>query len=144
MKLTIREAPIEELYKLNKQIPEFIDPYPLSEFQARLLGRRWIGLVAEVDKIAVGFKLGYALNTTVFYSWLGGVLPDFRKQGVAKALLCAQEKRAKKLDLKTIKVKSRNKHTNMLHLLIAHDYEIIKIKHYPVSSDNRLWFIKQL
>ena len=30
MKLTIREAPIEELHKLNKQIPEFIDPYPLQ------------------------------------------------------------------------------------------------------------------
>ena len=144
MKLTIREAPIEELHKLNKQIPEFIDPYPLSEFQTRLSGRRWIGLVAEVDKIAVGFKLGYALNTTIFYSWLGGVLPDFRKQGVAKALLCAQEKRVRKLGFKTIKVKSRNKHTNMLRLLLANDYEIIKIKKYPASSDNRLWFIKQL
>ena len=144
MKSTIREAPIEELHKLNKQIPEFIDPYPLSEFQARLSGRRWIGLVAEVDKIAVGFKLGYALNTTVFYSWLGGVLPDFRKQGVAKALVNAQEKRVRKLGFKTIKVKSRNKHTNMLHLLLAHDYEIIKTKQYPKNSENRITFFKVL
>ena len=144
MKLTIREAPIEELHKLNKQIPEFIDPYPLSEFQARLSGRRWIGLVAEVDKIAVGFKLGYALNTTVFYSWLGGVLPDFRKQGVAKALVNVREKRVRKLGFKTIKVKSRNKHTNMLHLLLANDYEIIKTKQYPKNSENRITFFKVL
>ncbi len=35
----------------------------------------------------VGFKLGYAATSKRYYSWLGGVHPDFRRLGIALALM---------------------------------------------------------
>jgi GNAT superfamily N-acetyltransferase len=34
----------------------------------------------------VGFKIGYAHGQFKYYSWLGGVHPEFRRQGVATRL----------------------------------------------------------
>ena len=46
--------------------------------------------VAETDSKWTGFKAGYAIAQDRYYSWLGGVDPDFRKQGVAKELMNQQ------------------------------------------------------
>lgn len=46
--------------------------------------------VAEADSRWTGFKAGYAIAQDRYYSWLGGVDPDFRKQGVAKELMSQQ------------------------------------------------------
>lgn len=35
----------------------------------------------------VAFKAGYAVSDTKYYSWLGGVLPDYRRRGLASALM---------------------------------------------------------
>ena len=41
---------------------------------------------ALADGEPVGFKLGYRRGPALFYSWLGGVDPDFRRRGIADAL----------------------------------------------------------
>lgn len=41
---------------------------------------------ALVDAEMIGFKLGYRRGDALFYSWLGGVDPDFRRRGIADAL----------------------------------------------------------
>ncbi|XOV90276.1 MAG: GNAT family N-acetyltransferase [Pseudomonadota bacterium] len=46
--------------------------------------------VAEREGRAIGFKAGYAATSRRYYSWLGGVDPDFRRLGVAAALMRAQ------------------------------------------------------
>jgi ribosomal protein S18 acetylase RimI-like enzyme len=38
----------------------------------------------------VGFKTGYAVTSKRFYSWLGGVHPDFRRRGIAGELMRRQ------------------------------------------------------
>lgn len=38
----------------------------------------------------VGFKAGYALKAGHYYSWLGGVDPDYRRQGIANELMFRQ------------------------------------------------------
>ena len=38
----------------------------------------------------VGFKLGYAVTSKRYYSWLGGVHPDHRRRGIALALMTRQ------------------------------------------------------
>ena len=48
--------------------------------------------VATVDDRLVGFKAGYAATDKRYYSWLGGVDSDFRKQGIAKQLMSHQHK----------------------------------------------------
>lgn len=37
-----------------------------------------------------GFKAGYAIAEDRYYSWLGGVDPDFRGRGIAKELMSRQ------------------------------------------------------
>src|SRR5262245_27281090 len=43
----------------------------------------------------VGFKAGYAATHNRYYSWLGGVREDFRRQGIARHLMDAQHAWAK-------------------------------------------------
>lgn len=35
----------------------------------------------------VGFKVGYATAYNRYYSWLGGVHPDYRRRGIARCLM---------------------------------------------------------
>lgn len=43
--------------------------------------------VTEVESRMVGFKIGYAESYDRYYSWLGGVDPDFQKQGIGRRLM---------------------------------------------------------
>ncbi|MEX0928693.1 MAG: GNAT family N-acetyltransferase [Balneolales bacterium] len=44
-------------------------------------------LIAYVGDIPAGFKLGYGLDSSTFYSAKSGVLPEYRREGVASKLL---------------------------------------------------------
>lgn len=44
-------------------------------------------LVAYVGETPVGFKVGYRESRRVFYSAKGGVLPAYRRHGIARLLL---------------------------------------------------------
>ncbi len=46
--------------------------------------------LAEKESLLIGFKVGYAATDRRYYSWLGGIDPNFRKQGVAKKLMTQQ------------------------------------------------------
>lgn len=58
--------------------PAYLDR--LTHIDEPLLCRAFVG-----DDL-VAFKLGYRRGATLFYSWLGGVDPDFRRRGIADAL----------------------------------------------------------
>ena len=45
---------------------------------------------ARMDERLVGFKLGYAVTSLRYYSWLGGVQPSFRRLGIARELMTRQ------------------------------------------------------
>lgn len=47
---------------------------------------------AHQDDRIIGFKAGYASAYDRYYSWLGGTLPDFRKQGIGSKLMDAQHR----------------------------------------------------
>jgi len=42
------------------------------------------------NEVPVGFKAGYAVTSNRYYSWLGGVHPDFLKKGIASLLMKEQ------------------------------------------------------
>ncbi|MEQ8745366.1 GNAT family N-acetyltransferase [Pyruvatibacter sp.] len=48
--------------------------------------------IAERDGAPVGFKAGYATALRRYYSWLGGVVPSARRQGIARALMREQHR----------------------------------------------------
>src|SRR5690606_32951164 len=44
-------------------------------------------LLAYVDEVPAGFKIGYRENRFTFYSAKGGVLPEYRRRGLARRML---------------------------------------------------------
>jgi GNAT superfamily N-acetyltransferase len=121
-------------------VPEIRLRRPLDE---KLAGRAPLYLAAVVDGRAAGFKIGYPLSETVFYSWLGGVAPEFRCAGVAAALLAHQERWAAAHGYREMQVKSMNRFPGMLRLLIKNGYRITGVEgSEPVEM--KICFAKQL
>ncbi len=117
------EVALERLYAVYSALPEFANKEPLDSLRQRA-GDRYLALVYCVDGQDVGFKLGFALNSEEFYSWLGGVLPDFRGSGAAQAMLDTQEAWARGEGFQRLRVKSMNRYPAMLRLLIRNGYQI--------------------
>src|SRR5881275_1949560 len=60
----------------------------IESFRRRYLGRyNVLQLVARVKDRPVGFFLGFELKPDTFFAWFYGVLPDFRRHGVATQLM---------------------------------------------------------
>jgi ribosomal protein S18 acetylase RimI-like enzyme len=51
----------------------------------------------------IGFKIGYELNSTKFYSWLGGVHNSYRQKGIASKLMNLQHLLLNKSNYKIVK-----------------------------------------
>ena len=115
---------LELIQTVYTAIPEFEQGYAKQEISQRLLAGPALLLVAKVEGEIAGFKLGYQTDAQVFYSWLGGITPDFRGLGLAKSLLEYQEKWAKEQSYQRIDVKTRNCFPSMLNMLISNQYQI--------------------
>lgn len=116
-----------DLDSLIAAIPE-LDAISAEKIHARA-GSHPLLLIAESEEQIAGFKLGYALSSDTFYSWIGAVAPAFRKQGVARGLLKRQEQLVRDKGFTRIQVKSMNRFPAMLRFLIAEGYEITDVEH---------------
>lgn len=87
--------------------------------------RRFHLLVARIDGTPVAFKLGYEMNPREFYSWLGGVVPEFRGVGLAGELMRRQHEWARAQGYARVQTKTRNRFADMLMLNLRHGFEII-------------------
>ncbi|ABG42001.1 acetyltransferase, GNAT family [Paraglaciecola sp. T6c] len=125
MKIEYEEGSLSDILLVNAQIPEFDRHITQAKLQLRLNDRAHLLLVAKVNGGAVGYKLGYALSSRGFYSWLGAVVPAYRKMGIASSLRQQQEDWALKSGYEHIEVKSMNRYPAMLQLLIGSGYKIV-------------------
>lgn len=139
----VRVGTEEEAYEVFLKIPEFDQYLSLAEMKERLVGE-YLVTVAEFEGRLVGFKIGYPKDNAEFYSWLGGVLPECRRSGVAQELLVFQENWVRELGFKTISVKSMNRFPSMLRMLIKNEYEIMEVDFYGDFENERIKFIKKL
>ncbi|MGG3915077.1 GNAT family N-acetyltransferase [Rossellomorea vietnamensis] len=73
----------------------------------------------------IGYKIGYKLDPDTFYSWLGGVDPNYRKQGIAAELMKQQHQTLKELGFKVVQTKTMNKWRSMLILNIKNGFDVI-------------------
>lgn len=139
----IREGDINTAVALSKQIPEFVNPHEAEEYEKRLSGVPHLILVVFANEEPVGFKVGYERDGA-FYSWMGGILPDFRRLGLAKALADAQEHWAKQQGYETIIFKTRNCHKGMLIFALKNGFDIIGFEPKATSEQHRILLRKQL
>lgn len=147
MNITIKTGSIEDVLAVDSQIPEF-DGYATKQtLSEKLTGKNALILIATYnskDKNPIAYKLGYGLNENEFYSWLGGVVPAYRKQGIATQLRLAQERWVKDNGYKLIRVKSMNRFPNMLQLLISSGYKISGYEDNGDEDNSKVRFVKYL
>ena len=144
----IRNGTIAEIWALYSVLPEFsgglLDE---AEFERVLSFDTALLLVAERDGVAVGFKVGFdRYGDGSFYSWLGGVVPEARRTGTAKALLDEQERLVVAAGFDRIYVKTRNRYVAMLSMLLNSGYGIVGVNlpdDLPVA-DGRITLTKIL
>ncbi|MEM7100707.1 MAG: GNAT family N-acetyltransferase [Pseudomonadota bacterium] len=129
---------------LLQQIPELEQIFDL-ENAATLMSNSGLALFATADGVAAGFKLGYdRFGDGSFYSWLGGVLPDFRGGHVAQRLLEDQETWVLQQGFHGIFVKTRNRFVGMRILLARNGYGMVNMEPLADRGNSRLLHYKKL
>ena len=135
------ELPV--IVQLYNQI--FRPPRDLESFRRRFLGRyNVLQLVARLKDRPVGFHLGFELKPTVYFAWFYGVLPAFRRQGIASQLMEAVHDWGRANDYEAIRFECHNQHRPMLNLAIAQEYDIAGIGWDPDRGENLVIFEKVL
>ncbi len=141
--IEITEGSIREVVELSRHIPEFSAPYNDEEYHQRLRFVQHQILIAKFKDNAVGFKVGYRQEDH-FYSWMGGVLPAYRRFGIAAKLADHQEEFCRRNQIKKIRMKTRNRHKNMLLLALNRSFRIIDIQTRDNVLENRIVLEKRL
>lgn len=144
MKIDLRIGTIADVLTVDSQIPEFDGRTTADKLTLRLAGKANLILVAYVQEQPVGYKIGYEISGIEFYSWLGGVVPLYRKQGIATKLREKQESWAAESGFDAISVKSMNQYPAMLQLLIASGYQISGYEDNGSLASNKIKFIKYI
>jgi adenylate cyclase class IV len=141
--LSIKKGTIERAVELSKLIPEFDDPYQKEEYEKRFSNTQYLILVAFYKNIPVGFKTGYEIDGA-FYSWMGGVLPDFRNKHIARKLAEKQQKWVKQNGFTKIKLKTRNKHKAMLLFALSDRFNITGFDEKENMNESSIILEKEL
>ena len=101
--------------------------------------------IAYFKNKAVGFKVGYQRETDgSFYSWMGGILPGFREQGIARLLADYQENWARKQGYTKVKMKTRNRLKPMLFFALGNGFNITGVDEAESVDENRIHLEKRL
>lgn len=123
---------------------DIFDDYKLDFFKKRIYQKE--GLIIALcynDTQLIGFKIGYYYKSDTLYSWVGGVIPSFRKKGVAQQLLTLQHTKAKEKGYAKIRTKSMNKFKPMILLNLKNGFDIDNV-YINDSNQKKIIFIKEL
>ena len=102
-------------------------------------------LIADNGVEAVGFKVGYERDSDgSFYSWMGGVLPAWRRKGIAALLADEMDIWAIGKGYTHLRFKTRNSHKGMLIFGLLRGFDIIDIDTHSASKDHRILLEKKL
>jgi ribosomal protein S18 acetylase RimI-like enzyme len=144
-KIEIKEIPIEEAIKIQETIPEFDENRTKEIYEKRYGGKEKLIIAAYVNYVPVGFSVWYKkFDDGSIYLWMAGVSPQFRRQGIFRAMLEYGISWAKSRGYKSVRIKTRNHRREMLSFLVENGYNLINIEAYPKIEDNRVEFIKFL
>lgn len=121
---TITESDIENMRVVYSRC--FAKELNYEKFRAKLAAHsKFLFLQAFDGRRLVGFKFGYAEDANTFYSWLGGVLPEFQNLGLASELMKQQHDWCSNKGFKKILTRTRNEFVSMLRLNLNSGFKII-------------------
>lgn len=141
LNIEIQEDTIAQAVALSRAIPELVDPYDEEEYRQRLEGNAHLILTARVEGNLAGFKVGYERDG-YFYSWMGGVLPAYRRLGLAQHLAEQQEAWVREQGYPCIRFKTRNCHKTMLCFALRNGFYITGVDPLPDPAQSRIWLQK--
>jgi len=141
----LREASLAELLWVHERIPEFPGKASLDFYTERLKHRLHLALVAEKEGDLLGFKVGYQSDMPdTFYSWMGGVRPEFRGKGIATSLAEKQERWAKAQGFTSVFFKTRNRFPGMIQFGVKRGFKIVDLHPKGGVEDYRIVMHKNL
>ena len=126
--MTIREISINDADFIASALDfGFTDGWNKNMVVSAFNGGRFFGLIAEITGVPVGFitaSLGYddVDIESVF------VLPDYRKNGVAKELLKSIQEKIKQLNKDRILLEVKESNTPAINLYKSFGYEKISVR----------------
>jgi len=140
--LVIREIPIEAIgaiREMNRII--FREERIINSFERDDL----LILEALIDGEPIAFKIGYRESRHTFYSAKGGVMPPFRRRGVAVALLVDMMRRVSELGFRRFAFDTfPNLHPGMTILALEQGFQLTKSDFNSAYREYRLRFEKRL
>lgn len=141
--MIIQRGCVDDVIEVHQQLPEFNEDIK-NKLLERLENKQSLILIAVIGERKVGYKLGYQVSEDTFYSWLGGVLPQCRRTGVATKLREYQESWAKEAGFNKVTVKSMNQFPAMLQMLISSGYQIYGYEQAEQVAEGKILFSKML
>jgi GNAT superfamily N-acetyltransferase len=131
---------VVELYNQTFRPPE-TEEYFRRRFQGRY---NVLVMLASLDQRPVGFTIGFELKPFVFYIWLTGVHPDFRRKGVGLQLIESQSEWAKNHGYEYIRFEGLNSRKSMIHLALEAGFDVMGTRWDSMRSDLMIQFEKAL
>lgn len=113
---------LESVVPIAEQIFQTRLPHLIE--RARTKRRALLNLALDSEQV-VGFKLGYERSEEVFYSWLGGVLPQARGHGVAWELMRRQHEQCGAAGYQEVLTETKNIYRSMLILNLKFGFDLI-------------------
>ncbi len=116
-----------------------------ESLQRRFLGRHNVSmLVAMLDDRHVGFVVGFELTPATYFCWVCGILPDFRRLGIATQLMQAEQAWAQEHHYQIMRFECQNQHRPMLHVAITEGFDLVGIRWDSSTAHNVAIFEKEL
>jgi GNAT superfamily N-acetyltransferase len=112
--------------EIEKIYVEIFDDFNFKKFKNKFeYHSHFLILLAHDDQKLVGFKIGFAIDANCFYSWVGGVLENYRGKGIATHLMKHQHEWARSRKYQIIETKTQNNFPEMIALNLKHGFEVV-------------------
>lgn len=120
----------------------FPKPHPVPFSERLKATSQHLCLVAVEGEKIVGFKLGHAAlpeearasavsSSEAYYSWLGGVDPEYRGLGIASLLMHEMTSWCRGQGFRYLLTKTTNQHPDMIRLNVRHEFEVVAVLPEP-------------
>lgn len=138
--IVVKEVPIDEAVKVNRNVIEFDGKDTKAEdFERRYQDKDKLIIVAYYKNIPIGYIIGYDRdNDGSFYCWMAGVDNNYRRLGALTSLMNYQMNWAKKKGYNKLKIRTRNNRREMLSFLVKNGFNFVSVENREDITENRI------
>ena len=138
--IVVKEVPIDEAVKVNRNVIEFDGKDTKAEdFERRYQDKDKLIIVAYYENVPIGYIIGYDRdNDGSFYCWMAGVDNNYRRLGALTSLMNYQMNWAKKKGYNKLKIRTRNNRREMLSFLVKNGFNFVSVENKEDITENRI------